>query len=318
MRIKNLIIAAVVMAVLIGGYFIVSALIKPDAPPPAPAGDMMIADDDPSKIKEIKYTLNGETIALKFDDILYKWQYRDEPSFPVKFEIPASMASAISKIKANRLVEETKENFAEYGLDNPYLDITAIFEDAERNYKIGDYNKMLDGYYFNIGGTDKVYIIPTGLNPFFEYSLLDLAEVDIPPVLDEDIYDSIEMTFAAEVLDGEKTGELETAFSNIVRGGLAVVGYISPGDSPEASLAVYGFDRGATVDIAYKEAQTVENTDNTGKTSSYTSTVHIDKTASFTVGTVEESGYFTCGSGLVYAADAEAVKTILSVLGIEY
>jgi len=318
MRIKNLIIAAVVMAALIGGYFLVRALTKTEAPPPAPAGDMMIADDDPSKIKEIKYTLNGEMIALRFDDILYKWQYTEDPSFPVKFELPASMASAISKIKANRLVEETKENFAEYGLDNPYLDITAIFEDAERNYKIGDYNKMLDGYYFNIGGTDKVYIIPTGLNPFFEYSLLDLADVDIPPVLDEDKYNSIEMTFAAELIDSEKTAELVTAFSDIVRGGLATVGYISPGSTAEASMTAYGFDRGATVDIACKEAQTVENADNSGQTSSYTSTVHVDKTASFTVGVVDGSGYFTCGSGLVYSADAEAAKTVLSVLGVEY
>lgn len=306
------------MAVLIGGYFLVSALNKPEVPAAVPAGDMMIADDDPAKIKEIKYTRSGETIALKFDDILYKWQYEDDPSFPVKFELPASMASAISKIKANRLVEETKENFAEYGLDTPYLDITAVFEDAERNYKIGDYNKMLDGYYFNIGGTDKVYIIPTGLNPFFEYSLLDLADVDVPPVLDEEKYNSIEMTFAGEALDGEKTAALAAAFADLVRGGLSTAGYISPGSTAEASIAAYGFDRGATVDIAYKEAQTVENADNSGQTSSYTSTVHVDKTASFTVGIAGGSAYFTCGSGLVYTADAQTAKTVLSVLGVEY
>ena len=70
MRIKNLIIAAVVMAVLIGGYFLVSALNKPEVPAAVPAGDMMIADDDPAKIKEIKYTRSGETIAIKFADIL--------------------------------------------------------------------------------------------------------------------------------------------------------------------------------------------------------------------------------------------------------
>ena len=48
MRIKNLIIAAVVMAVLIGGYFIVSALIKPDALPCRARGRY----DEPTTIRQ--------------------------------------------------------------------------------------------------------------------------------------------------------------------------------------------------------------------------------------------------------------------------
>ena len=60
-RVRNIIIAAAVIAVLAAAYFAVSALNRPEAPAPVQQqGDMMIAEFDASKIKEIKYTYNGE------------------------------------------------------------------------------------------------------------------------------------------------------------------------------------------------------------------------------------------------------------------
>ena len=70
-RVRNIIIAAAVIAVLAAAYFAVSALNRPEAPAPVQQqGDMMIADFDASKIKEIKYTYNGESIDSIFDKYL--------------------------------------------------------------------------------------------------------------------------------------------------------------------------------------------------------------------------------------------------------
>ena len=311
-RLKNVIIAAAAVIVLLGIYFVVSALNKPAAPPPAvKTGDMMIAEFDASKIKEIRYTYKGETIDMTFSDVLYKWQLVDDKTYPIKFEIAGAMASAISQIKANRIVEESREHFADYGLDKPYLDIAAYYEEGGAEYLIGDYNSMLQGYYFNIVGSDTVYLIPTGLNPFFEYTLLEIADTDDPPVLTDSSISELKITVAGASLDDEKTALAADQFAKMVYSGLKTAGYMKS----ESDVAAYGFDKGVTFDISYKEAQTVENTDASGETASYTSTVYVDQTAEFTVSLSDDgnTAYFTCGSGLVYTADASAAAAVMEI-----
>ncbi|MBQ7720768.1 MAG: DUF4340 domain-containing protein [Clostridia bacterium] len=311
-RVRNIIIAAAVIAVLAAAYFAVSALNRPEAPAPVQQqGDMMIAEFDASKIKEIKYTYNGETIDMVFSDVLYKWQLVDDKSYPIKFEIAGSMASAISQIKANRVVEESREHFADYGLDEPYLRIAATYEEGGAEYLIGDYNSMLGGYYFNIVGSDTVYLIPTGLNPFFEYGLLDIADVDTPPVLTDTSVTELKIIADGKELDEEKTAEAAGYFTTMVQSGLKTVGYMKE----EADAAKYGLDGGRVFDISFKQAQTMENTDASGETASYTSTVYSDQTAKFTVALSDDgsTAYFTCGSGLVYTVDAAATASVIAL-----
>lgn len=313
-RIRNMIIAAAVIVVLIGAYLGVSALNKPAAAAPAKQqGDMMIAEFDASKIKEIRYTWKGETIDMTFNDVLYKWQLASDKNYPISFEIAGSMASAISQIKANRVVEESREHFADYGLDKPYLDITAVYEEGQARYLMGDYNSMLNGYYFNIDGSDTVYLIPAGLNPFFEYGLLDLAQKDTMPSLTDSSISELRVTVSQTQLDDESVSVVAEALTRIASSGLTTVGYLND----ESQVRLFGFDHGYTMDLAYKEAQTLENTDASGETNSYTSTVHVDKTAEYTVAVPdgdENAAYLTCGSGLVYAVDRETVMSIISVI----
>ena len=313
-RLRSMITALAAIVVLAAAYFIVSALNKPAAAAPAKkTGDMMIAEFDASKIRGLRYTWKGETIDMVFNDVLYKWQLKDDKDYPINFEKVGSMASAISQIKANRVVEESREHFADYGLDDPYLDIAAYYEEGSAEYLMGDYNSMLDGYYFNIVGEDTVYLIPSGLNPFFEYSLLDIADVDAVPVLTDSSISELKISAADKELDAETVSLIAGEFAHIVQSGLTTAGYLND----ESQVKRFGFDHGYTLDISYKEAQTVENTDASGETSSYTSTVYVDNKAEYTVAVpdgADNAAYLTCGSRLVYAVDPESVSAIIAAV----
>lgn len=256
-----------------------------------------VAQDDASTITAISYTWQGQTVDLVYSSDRGKWRWADDASFPLKYDFPASMATAISTILCDRFVEESSEHFADFGLDEPYLSITATYGDVSHTYNIGDYNKFSSNYYFNVGGTDNVYMVAPGLLPYFEYTLIDMAEPDELPVLsDTALYTIKTVSAGGAELDADTAGQVAAAVGKISIRGITAVAFKTGGEG-ESSF-----------DIAYTESTTVTNED-----SSLSSTVHVDKTLSLAVWTEGDTGYVRLPSGLVYTADSESCATLAAL-----
>lgn len=308
---KNLITAGIMTAILliiIAAYVIVNAATKPDTVIETATTDLMIVEQDAANITAISYTWKGETIDMVFSQSAYKWQLASDKNFPLTTDYPSAMATVISSVKAERFVEDSRERFADYGLDEPYLSVTATYTDdsgasSAFTYNIGDYNSMSGGYYFNIGGTDEVYIIPSGLNPYFEYTLLDMASLDVlPDLTNTDTYSVKGVTG----LTGDSFDAFSQAFGTLVRKGISVCGYL-PGEDGRSDYSGDGY---ASFTLDYTEAQTVTNED-----SSITSTVHVDKSFGIWLGSSGGTCCIGVSSGLIYTCDAESAETLLAMFG---
>ncbi|MFA6947883.1 MAG: DUF4340 domain-containing protein [Eubacteriales bacterium] len=258
-----------------------------------------VAQDDASTITAISYTWQGQTVDLVYSSDMGKWTWADDRAFPLKYDYPASMATAISTILCDRFVEDSAEHFEEFGLNEPYLSITAVYGDVSHTYNIGAYNSFSKNYYFNIGGTNKVYMVAAGLLPYFEYTLLDMAAVDDPPVLsDTALYEIKSVSADGSTLDADAATAAAAAVGKISIRGITAAAY---------DIAVEGAH---TFDIAYTESTTVTNEDG-----SLSSTVHVDKALSLSVWQDGETYFVKLPSGLVYTADAEACAALIAIAG---
>lgn len=291
-----------VVALLAVGYLVVSSLDTGEEPAPVEE-TLMLADYKAGDITAVSFTRRGaHKIELEYSDSTGKWYLKSDRKFPLEQTFPGYMATAISSIPASRVVEEPAVNTADYGLDKPYLTVTAVYGENSYTYKFGDVNSFNGDYYFMIEGKDVVYTIPSGLTAYFDYALLDMAAADTIPSLTADGCTLKSVERAAK--DG-KTVKLDEKTSETVK---SMISELKPGKPVDyafgdAELTEYGFkgESALTLNVNYTLAEAVTNTDN-----SISSTVHVDKSLTLAFGTVGKSVYCMINSsGLVYEVSAD-------------
>lgn len=302
-RFTVLIILIAVLALSLIVYFVTSQTANRNTTPPMTidTSPIMIAEDDPSTIVGLAYEYNGQTLEFEFSDIAYKWYYVTERNFPLEQTYLQTMASVISSMAVNRVVEETRDNFAQYGLNEPYLTISATFkpekEDAyRREYHVGNFNEFNDTYYFNVEGTDIVYTIAGAFTPYFEYELLDLAIGDVMPLFNTAGFEIDSCEVDGEVItDAEMLKGIANAFAKLIL------------DRPIAFESIETF---TNIVIEYTESVSVTNEDG-----SITTSVPVPRTFTCQFGKINENGktYFTVNdSGLVYLINTDTANAIIN------
>lgn len=298
-----LIILVAILAVIILAYFIVSQNVSDNTSPSITieTSPIMIAEDDAGTIISLEYTYDGETLAFEYSYVAYKWYYTDDHSFPLEQTYVQTMASVVSSMAANRVVEETKDNFVQYGLDDPYMTVSATFQpDGEelytRVYYVGDLNSFNNTYYFNVEGTDIVYSIASTFTPYFEYSLVDLAVYDTIPTFNVSTYNIKSVDVNGDVItDEEILNNISSAFAEIKLG------------DPVSYSTI---ETSVNVVIEYTENITVTNEEG-----SVSSSVPIDHTFTcrFGEGTEDGTTYLTVNdSGLVYIINSDTADKIIA------
>lgn len=297
-----LIILMIILAVIIAAYFMILRTNETNAPPPMTieTSPIMIAEDDPATIRELEYSYNGETLAFEFSEIAYKWYYKSDNKFPLEQTYLQTMASVISSMAVNRVVEETRDNFTQYGLDEPFLTVSATFiPEKEAGYKrvyhVGGFNSFNNSYYFNIEGTDIVYAIASTFTPYFSYNLVDLAVNDVIPLFSTVSINMKSCDANGNIINNEaKLNEIAASFSKLTLG--KPVAY----DNIETSVEVT---------IEYTETVSVSNEDG-----SISTNLPVDHTFICRFGDSADDGmtYFTVNeSGLIYLINTDTANAIL-------
>jgi hypothetical protein len=177
-----LIVCVVALALLGAAYYAMSVYnadqaAKEAAESEAANAKIMLAEYKNTDVDYIEYSYNGETVKLEYKNDY--WYNADDNYFPLDQTQPASMATALASIAADRLVEDSTANFATYGLDSPYEYIDVKYTDNnELKLVFGDLNSFTGTRYMNIDGTGKVYLVKTALLDYFKYSHNDLISHD--------------------------------------------------------------------------------------------------------------------------------------------
>ena len=161
MRIRGLLIAAVVLAALGGGIYWSNKAEKAKADKPATTSDtpkLVSIPDDQFKEIEIKKFGGDDTIVRKNDS--GKWEMTSPKPLGVEQDAVSSMVSTLSSLNADRLIEDKTSDLGQYGLASPSLTVDIRKKDGKTTeLLIGDETPTSGGFFAKLQGDPRVFTI---------------------------------------------------------------------------------------------------------------------------------------------------------------
>lgn len=290
---------------------------------------------DAAGISTLTITNNQGTMEFTYDSTSSAWKYAPDKEFPLDDTKVSSITDSLSEFKAQRRLEDTLENIAEYGLDNPAYTLK-ISGDTNVTLYIG--NKTSTGnYYAYIDGSEIVYTIDSTLPDSLNVSLNDMAVMDtVPSITDSDVYGmvingtqydyfesgnqqydyTLSNNWFAKDHEGKYIAMDTTAVNEVITAitGMSYTGcakYKASGDE----LTQYGLDdeNKKTVTVKYKETQSSDETE-TKEESSDDSEVKVEKEFSFDIGSQNEDGDYyvkAADSNMINIVSKDSIESIL-------
>ena len=151
----------------------------------------VIIDSTGDKIVDIAYTHKDKKVRFKYDAKKEKWYNVEHKSWPINQENVDSMANSLIQVIATRTLE-TKEDLKEYGLDKPdYIIEYKTKKNKTHKFNIG---RTISGFgsYVNVDGKKGIYTIDDTVKLAFEYSELDMVEVESIPNITSSLVNYVE------------------------------------------------------------------------------------------------------------------------------
>lgn len=300
-----------IFAILVLVYFIViPKLNKPAEVAEEPDESVVIADYKSDDLTEFSYTCADKNVsfAFKYKSANFTWYLADDADFPVDQEELYEMTSALVKITADRSLGADSVSREDAGLTSPEYTITAKYGKTEKTYYIGSYNAFTKSRYFAVEGDDNIYLISSGLENNFGYTLLQLAAYEEVPTMSSENVSSYEVRTTLETYTFTDAAHIAYLNSLYISG---CVEY----NPDEAALAGYMLDSNAsTITVNYTETLAVQNED-----SSITNGAGIDVQHQFIVkvgalcdGDDSKRYVMLNDSPLVYKMSASTLQSIMS------
>jgi hypothetical protein len=160
MKGRGLLTAVIVLAALGGTLYWSNRKQKADAAKPAADTTLKILTIPEDQIKEVKIKKTGadETVVRKGDN--GKWQIVEPKPLRADQDSVNSLASALSSLNADKLVEDKAADLSPYGLNTPSLDVTVVKKDGKsQDVYVGDDTPTGSGAYVKLANDPKVYTI---------------------------------------------------------------------------------------------------------------------------------------------------------------
>lgn len=262
-KFKWLIIGAVVLALLIGAYFLVSELTKEETPVEEEVEEIVIVDETNDEITTIAYKNSyGE---VNFSN-LAGWSYPSDTAMPVSQTFVDEMASKLMKVTAVREITGQGDESG-YGFDEPTLELTVGTRGGNvHSFVVGALNDISGNYYLKYN--DKIYMIDSTIVEATNYELFAALDTHtLPEINAEDI---LSVTVNGE--EGNKEG-----YSSVS------IGVAENYKNKEE----YGFD-GSENTVTVKYTVSSDITDDAGNV---TSSVNTETEYTFSYATVDGSQY---------------------------
>lgn len=125
----------------------------------------------------------GENAALSFERTDGNWQLDGHPALPISNASISALTDKLAHMLALRIITDSCDSPAEYGLDSPYCRIRITSDGQEKVYLFGSRNEYYAGYYCMIEGGSTVYMVDEAFVEAFDLTLEDLLGSDNLPDL---------------------------------------------------------------------------------------------------------------------------------------
>ncbi len=298
-------------------------------------------------VDTFSYEYRNEQIVVKRLET-GKWTVAEDEDFPLIQSYPSDMIDALRVLKVKRTLDGEKLSLSDYGLDDPLYYYKVTLKDGKTiDYRLGNYNSMLDGIYLKFADKNDVYIVEDGITDVFLSGTLDMIMRESLPEISRANVTKAELTSAgaSQTIDVEKesfegegeetdaNGEKEkvtyTRFTYTVTDadGKTMPGYAANVEKLlDALLAVktgscvafkptseelvsFGLDpeHSLGIKLYYTEKVQDNNSDNVVD-------VTVDKDSAFTLGSANGEFYVTVGGDRVYKVDKENGAAVFEAL----
>ncbi|MEA5040126.1 MAG: DUF4340 domain-containing protein [Clostridiaceae bacterium] len=325
---KVLVILALTLCVLIGGYYVIDILTR-ETPAETAQPLLNLSADNLSRITWI---YNGTSVTLLHGTD--GWALEGSAAFPLDTDQVSTMTGVLQNLTATNTITEPAA-LSEYGLENPSVDLTLELSDGtSTELKIGDYNQAAGLYYLLWNGN--VYTVTSAVKTAFAKSLCDLAIQETIPSFEDvsalTIDDGDSQTVLRHAPDGKS--ELYTdAFRWFAKTGTGeepadaqkVENYLSTLDvtwqkcvawnATDDELATYGLDSTASsVSVDYTATETVDTGNKDSDGNPVTQTVSTDKNFTLLLGAECDGARYARleGSRMVYTLASSDCSELLS------
>ena len=170
-----------VLAVLCGGYFVVTNMTQKEAVIET-GGSFEVAGLTPDEITSMAWQNGDETIRLVRADGV--WSLDGEANFPLKQDVADELASDIAALEATHTVTGGADA-ADYGLDEPAFTVMVENDSGDTLvYQMGAKNDVTGEYYLRFSENDAIYTIASSLAATFDYNRASLLDAPVIPSLD--------------------------------------------------------------------------------------------------------------------------------------
>ena len=176
MRLRGLLIAAVVLAGLAGSLYYSNKQKAAEATKPPsnqPPKILTVTNTDISKIVLKKKGLDDAVLERAGG----KWQITAPKPYPADQDAANQFVSSASTLSADGVVEEKTSNLAPYGLDSPSVEVDITGKAGKINkFKVGDDTPTNSGAYAALEGDPRVFTISSYVKTELGKSVNDLRD----------------------------------------------------------------------------------------------------------------------------------------------
>jgi len=160
MRFRGLLIAVATLALLAGAVYWSNRAERAKEGKPAPDAPPQILSLAADQIQRIEIrSAAGEPTALQ-RNAAGNWEMVTPPRWPVDQDAAGAIASTLSSLASERLVEEKVSDLGQFGLASPAVETTAGLKDGKsRKLLIGDDSPAGGGSFVKLDGDARIFTI---------------------------------------------------------------------------------------------------------------------------------------------------------------
>ncbi len=172
-RSEKMAILAAVLAVVCGATF---ALKRYEArQEEIRVSDAVVLELPADTVETLSWEIDGEA-GLSFHRGENGWLYDGDEAFPVSQEQVGEILEPFAAFGVSFIIE-SPEDVSQYGLDEPEAVITLTTAEAEYQIRLGDFSKMDEQRYVDIGDGN-VYLVPEDPMELVDLELSDMIQND--------------------------------------------------------------------------------------------------------------------------------------------
>ncbi len=154
---RNAIILLVIVALLVGAYFLVRNFKTEDVEPEQTLQYEWLANFTTDAIESVTLiNEDGTFVVVKKDQ---EWVLSSPADIRTDPSVLSSIIINASSIVADKVVEENAADLAIYGLDKPAKAVIKTTDGKETVLEIGDLTPTQGGNYIKLAGSNKVYVV---------------------------------------------------------------------------------------------------------------------------------------------------------------